>query len=792
MASIYPYALTLAMAMCASCATLAQSTTCSYTLSGKITDEHDQSALEYATVYIAELQRGATADANGHYILQNLCKGQYTVLVRHVGCESKTLTVTLSDHSTVNFALEHHIEQLQEVTVAGEAQKVSSSVTTEQLSDQDIRQAKGKTLGATLEAITGVNSLQSGPTISKPVIHGLHSNRIVIMNNGVRQEGQQWGQEHAPEIDPFSATSFRVVKGAATVRYGADAIGGIVLVEPAALPHTKAFGGSVQGVAQSNNRQGTLASTWQKGYNSGWGWRVQASAKKAGDSHAPRYNLSNTGVEELNFSIATGVTRPTYSLNAYYSHFSANIGIMRSAHIGNQSDLINAINSDKPLFIEDFTYTIDHPRQDIAHDLVKLSGEKQLTKNAQLTWQYAFQANQRKEYDRRRGNNFNKPSISLDIYTHTLDLALEQTLQQKWIGEYGISSTYQRNKNNAGTNASFLIPDYKNYGAGLFAIQRYVQQHWELEAGIRYDWRTLNPLVFNSERELLSPKYTFHNITASVGAQADIGEHWQLKANVASAWRPPHISELFSNGLHHGAAAIEEGLLYSQGVLSPELLRTHPASEQAVKSIATVTHQQKNWHAEISGYYNLIHNYIYLRPSGTRLSIRGAFPVFQYARTNARFAGVDATVGYQFTSHWAYQAKGSWLHATDTKANDVLINVPANRMRHGITYRTQSPDKKASWYTTAEVLAVAKQGRAPQVFIHAEGEDPPSTIYDFKAAPDGYTVLNFHSGVEFSKFNVGFSIENLLNTSYRNYMNRFRYYADETGINFSLRLLYTF
>lgn len=770
----------------------AQTNDCIYTLSGQVTDEHDKSILEYSSIYIKELQRGTTADGMGNYVLAGLCGGTYSLLIRHVGCEPKEASITIKNNMVKDFALEHHSRELLEVVVEGESEEDNVSLATSELSERQMEQSRGKTLGESLKSLSGVNSLQSGPTISKPVINGLHSNRILIMNNGIRQEGQQWGQEHAPEIDPFSATSFKVIKGAATVRYGADAIGGIVLVEPPSLLSNREFRGSVNMIGQSNNRQGVIATMVEKGYDNGIGWRVHGSAKKGGDAKAANYTLSNTGVEEINFSGAIGLTKENYGLEGYLSHFDSDIAVLRSAHIGNLTDLTNAINSDVPLYVEDFTYTIDNPRQEVRHDLIKLNGFLKWADLGTVRLQYGFQSNHRNEYDRRRGANFNKPSISLDIFTHTLDLVVEQHAIGRFKGEFGVNSMYQRNKNNAGTNASFLIPDYKNFGIGAFVIEKYVQPKWELEAGIRYDFRQLNPFIFDSSNKLLSPKYHFNNVTASVGGDFSLNEKLTLKANIASAWRPPQVSELFSNGLHHGAAAIEQGLLYPDGFLSENLQGVDMPSEQAIKAIATMEYKSDKLLVEGSIYHNTINNYIYLRPDGIRLSIRGAFPVFQYMRTNARFVGMDAVVKYQLSRQWSYDAKVSLIRAKDVSANDVLINIPANSFRNGITYQMVKIPGVNKMYFTLEAQTVRRQSRAPQAFLDFENSDPPSELYDFKAAPDGYTLLNFHSGVEFNKFKLGFSVENLFNTSYRDYMNRFRYFTDDIGINYSLRLFYNF
>lgn len=770
----------------------AQSNSCTFTISGQIIDEHDQLPLAYASIFIKELKRGASADSEGHYEVKSICPGTYTIEIRHVGCDPKNVKVEISGNVKRQFYLEHHLEELNEITVVGKGEKGHSLVSAEKLTEAELTQSRGKSLGETLRQLNGVNALQTGPTISKPVIHGLHSNRVLVLNNNVRQEGQQWGQEHAPEIDPFSGTDFSVIKGASSVKYGSDAIGGIVLVQPKPLARTKSLDGDVSTTVNSNNRQLVVAGKVEGGTESGFGWRLQGSAKKGGDARAANYSLSNTGVREKNFSAALGLNKANHGMEIYFSHFDSDIAILRSAHIGNLTDLINAINSDLPVFVEDFTYQIDNPRQEVKHDLLKLTSRWNLVDKGEVKFQYAFQANNRKEYDRRRGSNFNNPSISLNLFTHTLDLSFSQRPKGGFKGEFGINSILQRNRNNEGTNASFLIPDYKNLGIGIYGIEKLAGENWELEAGIRYDYKWLNPLIFNDATELLSPKYTFSNLTTSIGGLYQLSDNFGINANVSTAWRPPNISELFSNGLHHGAAAIEQGLVYPEGTLAANLFDLEIQTEQAINSTLGLEYVSEKLTIEGSFYSNTIKNFIYIRPNGIRLSIRGAFPVFQYQITNARFAGFDGTVKYNLSEQWSYQGKMALIRAKSTSEDDELINIPANSFRNGLTYSKSNAQNTGSYYFTLEAQTMGRQTNAPDVFWDFENSEPPTSIYDLKEVPKGYTLLNFHSGVEFDKIKLGFSVENLLNESYRDYMNRFRYFADDLGINYSIRLIYNF
>ncbi|MFY0651649.1 MAG: TonB-dependent receptor [Cyclobacteriaceae bacterium] len=769
-----------------------QQENCHSSLFGQIIDEHDQSPLEYASIYIKELKRGVTADAEGNYTISGLCPAEYTIEVRHIGCNPRVVLVDVKGNSKRHFHLEHHLEELQEIIFVGEGAQHDKEAFSKTLTSSEIEEARGKSLGESLKNLSGVNSLQTGPTISKPVIQGLHSNRILILNNGIRQEGQQWGQEHAPEIDPFAASDFSVVKGASAVKYGADAIGGVVLVEPAPLLRDKGFKGEAGIVGNSSNRQGTLHAQVEGGKEGGFGWRIQSSAKKGGDAKAANYRLSNTGIEEKNISTAFGINREKFGLELYYSHFDADIAILRSAHVGNQQDLLNAINNDVPSYVEEFSYKIDNPRQEVRHDLLKLSGRWKVDCLGELKLKYGFQSNNRKEYDRRRGQNFNRPSILLGINTHTIDLELKHRPIGSFIGDIGISSTFQRNKNKEGTNASFLIPDYKNFGIGLYAIERYVKEDWELEMGLRFDHKKLSPLVFNASRELLEPNYSFNNMVASISAERRLGDKLKLMGNLSTAWRPPHVSELFSNGLHHGAASIEYGLLVGKGILSPSLNSDVIPTEKALKVESGLEYSSGKLSWEASVFYNQVGDFIFLRPESMKLTIRGYFPEMQYNTTDARFVGLDAKVNYEHTENWSYSGKLSILRADDLNSSGDLINIPANSFRNAVTYENSSLVGIKNLYFTVETFTVSRQNNAPIVFIDFESNEPPAQTFDYKEAPDGYTLVNFHSGIEFDKFKLGFSVENLLNKSYRDYMNRFRYFADDLGINYTIRIFYNF
>jgi len=750
---------------------------CNYTLSGKVIDEHDQSELAFANVFIAELGKGTTADSTGYYRLTNLCPGEHLVTISHVGCETREENIRLRGDTTINFFLEHHTELLELITVRGlqvERPATQSEIVLNRLA---LDRKSGVSLAQSLEDITGVQMLQTGPTISKPIIHGLHSNRILILNNGIRQEGQQWGDDHAPEIDPFVADQISVVKGASAVQYGSDAIGGVILIEPDKLPTAADLQGEAYLIGMSNGQQGVLSAELQGGWENfeGFGWRVNGTYKRAGDTRAPDYNLTNTGVRELNFSATAGWQDDEKGAQLYYSRFQSDLGILRSAHVGNLTDFEAAIKSDRPLIIDDFSYEIDNPKQTVSHDLLKANGFWLLPKWGKLNAVYAFQFNDRKEFDIRRGGRSNIPALDLDLQTQTFDVTLDHPL---WLnrlkGTFGLNYTFQKNRNVPGTGVEPLIPNYISYNGGAFWTERWIGDNgWELESGLRYDYKFLQAKRINNQRQVETIERNFHAWAVSFGGLWRPDSPWEFRTNFTTAFRPPNISELFSDGLHHAIASLEFGNADLQ-------------MERGFKWITTGSYRSADGILlEASVYNNYIENFIFLRPEAEpELTIRGAFPVFSYQQTNANLWGLDGFLRLPLAQDFFWETKGALVRGRDLNADEYLIFMPPDRLETTVSY------EPASWNNLEDIRFFLTGVKA------WEQTRLPDDDTDFAPPPEGYWLL--HAGVGGTlpfgenRFSMQLSVRNLLNTRYRSYLNRLRYYADEVGRNVELRLKYAF
>jgi iron complex outermembrane receptor protein len=782
---------------------------CTLSLSGKITDTHDDSPLAFAIIMLKETGQYAEADKDGNYQISKLCPGKYTLEITHISCENVTQEIQLPHSKKIDFKLEHHLDELNEVLLTGRLyQDANTYNISKELTQDEIDRFSNLSFGEAVAELNGVSSLKTGASINKPIIQGMHSARVLLINNNVQMEDQQWGVDHAPNIDINSAANIQVIKGASALRYGGDAVGGIIVSTPQKAPlKDTLFGNSILNL-NTNGRGGGLTTSLLKSYSNGWYIKTQASAKRRGDLQAPNYNLSNTGVNENNFSIGFGLNKIETGFNAYYSLFSTEIGILRASHIGNVRDLVNSINSSTPSFVDDFSYQINSPKQEVNHHLLKLDYFKKIQNLGKLEVQYAFQFNKRLEFDVRRGDRRDKAALDLQLSTHQLQTQLKIDRLENFDIRLGIETTYQDHFANPETGVRRLIPDYEMFGAGSFITSTYtLNEQVVFDAGIRYDFTYIDALKFYrtsrwEERDyqtdfpnliiedfgtqlLTNPKFDYHNFSASLGVHYQLNNAAKWTTNLSIATRNPNPSELFSDGLHHSIASIELGDLRLQ-------------QEQSYKLNTSFSQKKDRLSFEVSPYLNLVDNYIVLEPNGIETTIRGAFPVFEYRQTQALFLGVDVNAKYQISDTSEITAQFAYVHAEDITLNRPIIDIPPFNTRLKYKHTIES------WNNLSVSLThdfVAKQNRFPDLDFTTPVLDPSlgelvPTEVKISESPADYQLFHIGAEMPFQMKNmdlrVGVTVQNLFDTSYRNYLNRQRFYADEIGRNIQLQIQFNY
>ncbi|MEI6408978.1 MAG: TonB-dependent receptor [Bacteroidota bacterium] len=764
---------------------------CHLALRGHIIDADTKEPLAYASIIIKDARKGTTSDENGYFSIPNLCESTpYTVDLSHVECAHSTQIVKLTENQEVNFQLKHNAA-LHEVIVSEKAVALQSTQAENVVAHADLEASKGVNLGETLKKLPGVSILSTGATISKPVIQGLHSNRIAIINNGVALEGQQWGSEHAPEIDPFTADKISVVKGAAGVRYGVGAIGGAVVLEPAVLREKTGVGGWLALGGFSNGYGGVASGSvdWHLPGRS-LTFRLQGTAKRSGNLKAPDYWLGNTGVSELNGSFRAGWKSAHWQHEIGVTAFDQKLGILRASHIGNLTDLLRAIDSPVPLNNPDsFSYKINRPFQSAQHFVLKYKAEFRISEKWKFSSQYSGQFNNRREYDVVRQSSSaaieNKPQLSFRLWTNTLDLALEHFPIHHWQGGVGVQAIQQYNLVGRGG----LIPDYESYGGSVWAMERWRRYPLplEFEAGVRYDYRQTHAVTSGTLHNIDTLVH-YGNASGTLGAIYHISKNITASLNSGYAWRPPNINELFARGVHHGAGTYEEG-------------NRNLRPEQAWNTNLNLQFEAPQWQnlsGQITVYRNYIRDFIYLDPQKTFvLTSRGAFPAYFYKQSNAVLKGLDGSFSLDLIDHLSFEGRISLLRAfrladgdsTETssqKAHDWLPLMPSDRYQYGLkwTFGGKNHDLKAAESGKENSFIRLSAGTTlRQTRIPADGL--------LKDAPSTYTTFSFDAGHTFmlhgKQLEVGLNIQNLTNVRYREYLNFFRYYTDEPGFSAAVR-----
>lgn len=739
---------------------------CKINVTGHVIDEHNNQPLVFADVFIIQQTTGTTTDENGGFKLTNVCEGSIQLRLSHVGCATDTVSIIIGGDTHLHLNLEHHLELLELVEI--EAEKPHQDIAAaEVLAIKQLSKSDGRSLAAMLENIEGVQSLNTGGNISKPVIHGLHSNRLVIVNQGTRIEGQQWGGEHAPEIDPLTADELEVVSGASALRYGPEALAGAIIARSTKLDTLKGTQGWLQLAGATNGQKGLLAAKLQGQLLDSVPlfYSLQGSLGRSGDLSAPNYVLRNTGSFNRNMDARIAFIKPRYGAELHYGQINSDLGILSYSHIGNLTDLQNALNSEIPVNASDsFSYAISRPKQHVVHELTSAQFWFKPNLAGKLNLNLSRQYNLRQEFDKTIFiQDENAADLQYEITTYQADLLYEQRFSPAYKLEVGTSFQTQANT----YYGRFFIPNFRNYQGGIFAINHYQLGKFEFEAGARYDKRWQQAFMYRNE-VLFAPNRQFEGLSFNAGMMY-AAKKMRVLLNLGQAWRPPSINELYSGGLHHGAAAVEFG--------NQDLQEERAQTATLKLQFRDFKISGKPLQMSVSTYAYRFDQFIYLVPKKpATLTIRGAFPTFEYQAIDALFRGVDFSIRYD-VKRFQIALRGEMLRASELKTNNWLLNIPNDQFDVNVAYQLSAKN----WSPTISLSSVL--ARTQSRF--------PAGV-DYANPPAGYVLLNSEiSGVlPFKNNNISYSfrVENMLNQAYRNYLNRLRYFANEPGRSFILSI----
>lgn len=739
-------------------------------LSGRITDLKTGEPLPGAYVYFADDKIGGTADANGYYEVRDIPSGHQIVEISHTGYANLVEHLELTTDMKMDFALSTVVAENQGVIVTGVSGATSirkSTVPVATLRRTDMYQQVSSNIVDALTRIPGVAQVSTGPAISKPVIRGLGYNRVVTVNDGVRQEGQQWGDEHGIEIDELSVNRAEVLKGPASLMYGSDALAGVVNF----ITHNPAPEGSLRGnwlsEYETNNRlvamHGDLA-----GNQHGLNWNVYGTFRSAAD-YRNKYDgvVLNSRFSEKNAGGYIGVNKSWGYSHFIISRFDQHIGMVEGERdpVTGHFILYGGTPLERVATAQDLKGRDQAfiPRQRVQHNKL-VSDNNFVIGQSRLKINLAYQNNRRQEF----GNpeDHAEKSLFFDLGTLNYNLIWQLPEKNEWHVSIGAGGMRQTNRNK-GIEA--LIPEYNLFDAGGFVYVQRFFTNLTLSGGARFDHRALHSFTLfdGTDYRFTAMRRDFSNVSGSFGISYEPTKMITLKWNVVRGFRAPTMSELSSNGAHEGTNRFEYG---EPGLKAETSLQTDGGFQFNHEHITI----------DLSVFYNRMQDFIYYRKlesvfGGDSLLQEGGntFQAFRFAQQNAKLYGAELNMDLHphpldwlhFENTFSF-VRGQFDAAVD--GSDHLPLIPAIRWintlrgnfpRNGKTLR--------NLYVRLEADNTFKQSR-------------PFTGFNTETATPGYTLLNAGAGSDVYKkkdllFSIYLTLSNITDKSYQYHLSRLKY-----------------
>jgi len=659
------------------------------------------------------------------------------------------------------------------------------------LDEEVLEKAAGEGLAETVSQVPGVRMAQGTADASKPIIRGQQERRLLVLYDGVRHESQKWGPDHATEIDPFSAGSISVIRGAAGARYGPDAMGGVILVEPPPMRSEPGVAGKALTSYASNGQRPYLALRVDGASEAGLSARVEGNVAAGASLTAPDYILGNTASSAWNLGGAIDHRWDVGHVRASWHHHDYRAGVFYGVNNSTPDDFQAQLEADQPVTADlwSVTYAIDRPYQEVSHDVGILSADF-FGDWGSIEATYAFQINLRREYEQVR-EDITGPQFDFTLRTHSLDLLFQHPNRAVGAGDLeggvGLQGTFQENV----YRGLSLIPNFRGFASGVFAYERLSLDRVELEAGVRGDglhraaYLRDNDFDAHVRRDTLDEAscgaldstwrcpadYTAGSF--SVGTLVHVvPETLDLKLDLSSASRFPNVDELYLLGSAPTFPVFANG--------RPDL-----GNETARGASFTAGLRLVAIEVEASVYEQLVEDYVYFSPElngdgepRLDVTIRGTWPSWGYQPIDALFYGADGSVSIAPHAPVGLVARGGVVRAEESASGDHLIGTPGDHLVLLLVGRLPplGPVREMTLRTTTEL--VATQSRV----------EPTA---DYAPPPDGYALLGAGFDAEIGRgrpVRVGFEGRNLLNTAYREYNSLLRYFADQPGRDLRVRV----
>lgn len=759
----------------------------SFTISGTITDTSNN-PLPSATVYIPELRVGTISDSDGRYAIKDVPKGSISIQVAYTGFYSQFKRVRIDSDLVFNFALVTAITEEKEIIVTGVMHASSlkrNPIPIVRVSRDFMNQNVSTNIIETISKVGGVSAVSTGPNVAKPFVRGLGFNRVLTLFDGIRHEGQQWGDEHGIEIDGNSVDRIEIIKGPASLLYGSDALAGVINMIPAEKLFADGTQGEVGLLYQTNNNLAE-ATAHLRGRKNDFNWSATGTHKIAANyQNKIDGRVYNTGFAESSLFVQSGLTKNRMNTRTAISFYNNLQEIPDGSRDSATRKFVKEGEDDLPVIVSEKelrSYKISEIYQHIQHWRVYNHSNFHLGKG-RLSVQAGYQKNIRKEFE-----GSDDPALFLDLDVGTVDVRYHFPQWKMLYVTAGANGMLQHNSSMKGYE--FIVPDYKQADIGPFVFTRITRKKSEWSGGIRYDMRHLvtnelfameiddrqipvhGPDTARGEKLFSGNNLFYHGISMSAGFSHRFNPVWNLKLNIARGYRSPNIAEVSANGIHSGAKIYQLG----NPKLQPEL-----SFQQDVE----ISYHSEHFHMQMSLFNNQINNYIFnhklLSDSGADSVIVPGYETFQYSSSRARLYGGE------FSSD-LHPHPLDWLHFENT------VSVVFAR-NHGFKGQQIGDDEKylpfippihgnSELRANIQTWKLVKKGyvkvgidwtlRQNRVFS-LNGTESPTSGYSLFYVGAGGNIIN-RSGRVLAMINL--MVDNLFDRTYQSHMSRLKYFED--------------
>ena len=771
--------------------------------SGTVTDIANK-PIEGVVVYILDLKLGVVTNKEGNFKFDNLPSGKYIVEVKLIGYKSISQTIFFSKDTKFNFKLTESFAETGEVIVTGVSKATlikRNPVPIVSVShDYLVSTLSTNTIDA-IARIPGVRAVTTGPNVSKPFIRGLGYNRILSLYDGIRQEGQQWGDEHGIEVDQYGVDKVEIIKGPASLSYGSDALAGVVNIIPTQpAPEGKTKGAVVVDYQTNNKFLG--GSAFMSSTKNGFEWMTRVSHKQAVD-YQNKYDgrVYATAFKETDASLSMGLHKSWGYSHVNFILFddvqeipdgSRDSATRRFTKQITEADTVRELVSNDELN----SYTINKLHQHVQHYRVYWNNNFVVGAGNHLAVNIGYQNSIRREYS--HPVSYTIPGLYLQLNSLTYDVKYTFREFQNWDITTGINGMLQQNKVTNGTD--FIIPNYKQFDLGPFVTAKKSFGKLDISGGIRFDIRSFNNQelytstssatgfsmpVYNKDTVGASKVFssytkTFTGFSGSMGATYNFSDKLSIKANIGRGFRAPNISEISANGVHPGSNIYQIG--------NPDF-----KPEFSLQEDFGILYASKHLIASLDLFNNHISNYIFnqklTNTDGSDLILVPGNQTFQFQATTANLIGGECSLDLHPIKLLHFENSLSVVYgnkkALAGKAvNDSSKYLPFIPPTHGTSeLRLDFSCKKlhlTKAFAKVEAELYAAQNRAYLAY-NTETKTPGYTLIN---AGIGGTFVNKQNKPMFSVYVMG---NNLFDVAYQDHLSRLKYFYSypnpKTGVD---------